>query len=259
MVVAITITIAIAVAGQAVPRRRTTGTERTAERKEREERGEAASRGRARSGCERSRGFFDGGLVLLLSTTTDQLSSLSRLSRPTRLLLSSTSFVVTHSPFYQLPVSLALASTDDHFLSVLPRRDPRSDGDGPADKKAAMSSSIHDSKPQLASFHSELGDGDFVMAAVGLQAGALGMMDEYEDEEDSPYEEVRASVSNTDDPDMPVLTFRMWVIGLLLTVGSAAANTFFNFRNPQIYVISLPVLCVERAHPVASRLPKPTK
>lgn len=122
-----------------------------------------------------------------------------------------------------------------------------------------MSSSIHDSKPQLASFHSELGDGDFVMAAVGLQAGALGMMDAYEDEEDSPYEEVRASVSNTDDPDMPVLTFRMWVIGILLTVGSAAANTFFNFRNPQIYVISLPVLCVERACPVASRIPKPTK
>ena len=47
-----------------------------------------------------------------------------------------------------------------------------------------------------------------------------------------------------DDPDMPVLTFRMWLIGIFLNVGSAAANTFFNFRNPQIYVISLPVLCV---------------
>ena len=112
-----------------------------------------------------------------------------------------------------------------------------------------MSSLMHDSKPQLASFHSEVGDGDFVMSAVGLQAAA--MMDDYEDEEDSPYEEVRASVSNMDDPEMPVLTFRMWFIGIFLTVGSAAVNTFFNFRNPQIYVISLPVLCVERACPVA--------
>src|SRR6266404_6621650 len=35
-------------------------------------------------------------------------------------------------------------------------------------------------------------------------------------EEDSPYPEVRASVSNTDDPDMPTLTVRMWIVGLFL-------------------------------------------
>ncbi|KAI9617251.1 hypothetical protein H4Q26_013117 [Puccinia striiformis f. sp. tritici PST-130] len=34
------------------------------------------------------------------------------------------------------------------------------------------------------------------------------------DEEDSPYPEVRASVSNIDDPEMPCLTFRAWVLGL---------------------------------------------
>ncbi|GAA6001745.1 hypothetical protein JCM5350_007212, partial [Sporobolomyces pararoseus] len=33
---------------------------------------------------------------------------------------------------------------------------------------------------------------------------------EYEEEEDSPYPEVRASVSNIDDPEMPSLTFRVW-------------------------------------------------
>jgi hypothetical protein len=36
------------------------------------------------------------------------------------------------------------------------------------------------------------------------------------DEEDSPFPEVRASVSNVDDPEMPALTIRMWVIGLTL-------------------------------------------
>ena len=36
-------------------------------------------------------------------------------------------------------------------------------------------------------------------------------------EEDSPYPEVRASVSNIDDPDMPALTIRMWFIGLFLS------------------------------------------
>jgi hypothetical protein len=92
------------------------------------------------------------------------------------------------------------------------------------------------------------------MSDVGLQTEA--MTEDYEEEEDSPDEEVRASVSNMDDPDMPVLTFRMWFIGIFLTVGSAAVNTFFNFRNPQIYVVSLPVLCVQPVHPVASTHPR---
>lgn len=36
------------------------------------------------------------------------------------------------------------------------------------------------------------------------------------EEEDSPFPEVRASVSNIDDPDMPALTMRMWFVGLIL-------------------------------------------
>jgi len=36
------------------------------------------------------------------------------------------------------------------------------------------------------------------------------------DDEDSPFPEVRASVSNIDDPDMPAMTIRMWFVGLLL-------------------------------------------
>ena len=40
------------------------------------------------------------------------------------------------------------------------------------------------------------------------------------EEEDSPYPEVRASVSNIDDPDMPAMTIRMWFVGLLLCMTS---------------------------------------
>lgn len=32
-------------------------------------------------------------------------------------------------------------------------------------------------------------------------------------EDDSPYPEVRSAVANTDDPDIPVSTFRAWFIG----------------------------------------------
>lgn len=37
-----------------------------------------------------------------------------------------------------------------------------------------------------------------------------------DEDDDSPFPEVRASVSNIDDPEMPAMTLRMWVIGLVL-------------------------------------------
>lgn len=64
------------------------------------------------------------------------------------------------------------------------------------------------------------------------------------EEEDSPYPEVRASVSNIDDPDMPCLTIRMWFIGLLLCMTSSAANTFFNFRYPAPFFAPLTLLLI---------------
>ncbi|KAK9895732.1 putative oligopeptide transporter [Cystobasidium minutum MCA 4210] len=54
----------------------------------------------------------------------------------------------------------------------------------------------------------------------------------FEDEEDSPYPEVRASVSNYDDPEMPCLTFRAMLLGVSFTLLGAAANTYFYLRYP---------------------------
>ncbi|OCB90278.1 OPT oligopeptide transporter [Sanghuangporus baumii] len=64
------------------------------------------------------------------------------------------------------------------------------------------------------------------------------------EEEDSPYPEVRASVSNVDDPEMPALTFRMWVIGLILCMIGSGMNVFFNFRQPAPQVIPLVLVLV---------------
>ncbi|KAG8782644.1 hypothetical protein FRC16_002582, partial [Serendipita sp. 398] len=82
----------------------------------------------------------------------------------------------------------------------------------------------------------------YPMANVGVQTRHSGEDDL--DEEDSPYEEVRASVSNTDDPSMPVNTFRMWTIGLLLTILGAGMNTFFIFRSPYRLIVSYAVLLI---------------
>ncbi|KLO10879.1 OPT oligopeptide transporter [Schizopora paradoxa] len=64
------------------------------------------------------------------------------------------------------------------------------------------------------------------------------------EEEDSPYAEVRASVSNVDDPEMPALTFRMWTIGLVLCLIASAMNVFFNFRQPAPQVVPLVLVLV---------------
>ncbi|GAP88512.1 putative OPT family small oligopeptide transporter [Rosellinia necatrix] len=52
-------------------------------------------------------------------------------------------------------------------------------------------------------------------------------------EEDSPYEEVRAAVRNFDE-DLPCSTIRAWTIGLSLTFIGAALNTLFSLRAPSI-------------------------
>lgn len=83
-------------------------------------------------------------------------------------------------------------------------------------------------------------------------------------EDDSPYEEVRASVSNMDDPEMPgtalrprmpvsrfwqltsatALTFRVWVIGIFLSISIASINTFLYFRANSPSIPAVLVLCV---------------
>jgi hypothetical protein len=87
-----------------------------------------------------------------------------------------------------------------------------------------------------------------------------GLGGELDEEEDSPYPEVCASVSNIDDPEMPCITFRSLTIGLLLCTVCGSMNFFFSLRYPSafissilIQIISYPLgkLCA-RVLPVAS-------
>jgi hypothetical protein len=56
----------------------------------------------------------------------------------------------------------------------------------------------------------------------------LTILSEWED--DSPYPEVRAAVPNTDDPSIPVNTFRVWVLGFLTALIFPSLNGFFGLR-----------------------------
>jgi hypothetical protein len=54
--------------------------------------------------------------------------------------------------------------------------------------------------------------------------------------ENSPYAEVRANVDPTDDPTLPVLTIRVWVIGCIFAAAGSFIDSFFLMRNPPVYI-----------------------
>jgi len=81
-----------------------------------------------------------------------------------------------------------------------------------------------------------LGQGPGGKSSVDLDSEegiALKAGDEDEEQEDSPYAEVRAAVHNYDQ-DLPCNTVRAWVIGLSLVVVGASMNTLFSLRQPSI-------------------------
>ncbi|KAJ1980345.1 hypothetical protein H4R33_005493 [Dimargaris cristalligena] len=58
--------------------------------------------------------------------------------------------------------------------------------------------------------------------------------DPIEENEDSPFEMVRAAVSNKDNPNLPSLTIRVWILGLSFLVVMSIVNQFFWFRETPI-------------------------
>ncbi|KAJ3281751.1 hypothetical protein HDU76_008861 [Blyttiomyces sp. JEL0837] len=53
---------------------------------------------------------------------------------------------------------------------------------------------------------------------------------------DEIYDIVDAVVSRTDDPTLPALTFRVWIMGLFWAVVLSIVNTLFTFRTNQLSV-----------------------
>ncbi|KAL5988415.1 oligopeptide transporter 4 [Asimina triloba] len=82
-------------------------------------------------------------------------------------------------------------------------------------------------------------------------------LESHEDEE-SPVEEVRLTVTNTDDPTLPVWTFRMWSIGLISCALLSFLNQFFAYRTEPLMItqISVQVASLPIGHFMASVLPR---
>uniref|UniRef100_A0A7N0TN61 Oligopeptide transporter 4 n=3 Tax=Kalanchoe fedtschenkoi TaxID=63787 RepID=A0A7N0TN61_KALFE len=78
------------------------------------------------------------------------------------------------------------------------------------------------------------------------------------DDDESPVEEVRLTVTNTDDPTLPVWTFRMWFLGLLSCALLSFLNQFFAYRTEPLIVtqITVQVAVLPIGHFLAAVLPR---
>ncbi|KAI9076789.1 hypothetical protein K1719_041265 [Acacia pycnantha] len=76
------------------------------------------------------------------------------------------------------------------------------------------------------------------------------------EEENSPVRQVALTVPTTDDPTLPVLTFRMWVLGTLSCVVLSFLNQFFWYRTEPLTItaISAQIAVVPLGHFMATRI-----
>ena len=83
-------------------------------------------------------------------------------------------------------------------------------------------------------------------------------VEEIDEYELSPIEEVRLTVPTTDDPSLPVWTFRMWFLGLISCVLLSFLNTFFGYRTEPLVItmISVQVATLPVGRFMAKVLPK---
>lgn len=81
--------------------------------------------------------------------------------------------------------------------------------------------------------------------------------DELNENEECPVKQVELTVPKTDDPTLPAVTFRMWVLGVLSCVLLSFVNQFFWYRTQPLSVtsISAQIAVVPLGHFMARTLP----
>ncbi|KAL9689938.1 hypothetical protein QQ045_010329 [Rhodiola kirilowii] len=79
-----------------------------------------------------------------------------------------------------------------------------------------------------------------------------------DDNDESPVEEVRLTVTNTDDPTLPVWTFRMWFLGLISCALLSFLNQFFAYRTEPLIItqITVQVAVLPIGHFMAAIIPR---
>ncbi|GAU51476.1 hypothetical protein TSUD_413650 [Trifolium subterraneum] len=81
--------------------------------------------------------------------------------------------------------------------------------------------------------------------------------DEVNEYDECPIKQVELTVPKTDDPTLPIVTFRMWVLGILSCVILSFVNQFFWYRTQPLSItsISAQIAVVPLGHFMARVLP----
>ncbi|PON90318.1 Tetrapeptide transporter [Trema orientale] len=81
---------------------------------------------------------------------------------------------------------------------------------------------------------------------------------DHDEVNDSPIEQVRLTVPITDDPSLPCLTFRTWVLGIVSCAVLAFLNQFFGYRQNALYIssVSAQILVLPIGMLMAAKLPR---
>ncbi|KAF3321529.1 oligopeptide transporter 4-like protein [Carex littledalei] len=85
-----------------------------------------------------------------------------------------------------------------------------------------------------------------------------GIDGEFNEDENSPVEQVCLTVQTTDDPSLPVWTFRMWLIGLFSCALMSFLNQFFAYRTEPLIItqITVQIASLPAGHLLAKILPE---
>ncbi|KAH0433657.1 hypothetical protein IEQ34_026983 [Dendrobium chrysotoxum] len=78
------------------------------------------------------------------------------------------------------------------------------------------------------------------------------------EENDHPIEEVRLTVDPSDNPNIPALTIRTWLIGVISCVLLSFANMFFGYRTNQLSIgsVCIQIIALPIGRFLATALPK---
>jgi OPT family oligopeptide transporter len=79
-------------------------------------------------------------------------------------------------------------------------------------------------------------------------ADEVVIIDDEDPPDNSPYAQVRASVSATDNTSLSINTPRMWVLSMLFAILGSSTNLFFSLRYPSVSIT--PVIALLLVHPL---------
>lgn len=91
------------------------------------------------------------------------------------------------------------------------------------------------------------------MDTIASNYGKSFLDAEVPDENLSPIEQVNLTVPTTDDPSLPVWTFRMWFLGLLSCAVLAFLNQFFSYS---IGALAAQIVALPLGNLMAGALPR---